>query len=141
MKKTIFLSVFLIIAIITNAQFGYKNQLETNKGINVSYKVVHEKKSKKDSPAQIRIKLKNTNDYPVIIRFKIEYSTGFTTRYSSEGIEICIPKKSVKAGKLHGLVFELKTNDIEIFTKDNAEWEFTMFEVTKTENCKSDNNK
>ncbi len=140
MKKLALLTSLLLFAILANAQFGYKNQLETNQGINVSYKVVHEKKSEKDSPAQLRIKLENTNDYPVIIRFKIEYSTGFTTRYSSEGIEICIPKKSIKAGKMHGLVFELKTNDIEIFSKENAEWEFIMFDVTKTEKCKSDNN-
>ncbi|MDD3740381.1 MAG: hypothetical protein PHH30_04000 [Bacteroidales bacterium] len=140
MKKSLLLSILLILGILTNAQCAYKNQLETKNGVNVYYKVVHEKHFKKDSPAQLRLKFKNTNDYPVIIRFKIEYSTGYTTRYTSEGIEVCIPKKSVKAGKLHGLVFELKTNDIEIFSKEDAEWEFSMFEVTQTENCKSDNN-
>lgn len=140
MKKTLFLTILLFSGILANAQCGYKNQLETKNGINVNYKVVHEKHFEKDSPAQLRLKLKNTNDYPVLIRFKIEYSTGYTTSYTSEGIEVCIPKKSAKAGKLHGLVFELKTNDIEIFSKEDAEWVFTMFEVTQTENCKSDNN-
>ncbi|HOZ31038.1 MAG TPA: hypothetical protein PLL66_08990 [Bacteroidales bacterium] len=139
MKKLLCLSVFIITAIITYGQFGYKDHIEKIDGIDIGYKVVHEKHFDKDSPAQIRLKIKNNLAYSVTIRFKIEYSTGFTTSYTSEGIEVCIPNGSAKFGKMHGLVFELKTNDIEIFSKEDAEWEFSMFEATQTENCKSDN--
>ncbi len=119
------------------AQFNYNNKLETNNGIEISYKVVHANFFDKESPAQLRIKFKNTNQFFAIIKFQIEYSTGMQNRYKSENLEICIPSKGTKAGKPSGLVFELKTNDINIFNSQEAEWEFTQFEVKEIDNCKS----
>ncbi|MCK9254515.1 MAG: hypothetical protein GX793_02985 [Bacteroidales bacterium] len=135
--KILFLTIFAsLINYSSFAQFNYKNKLENKNGIEISYKIVHSKFFNKESPAQIRLKFKNTNDYPANIKFEIEYSTGFTHRYKSEIIEICIPAKSTKAGKPSGLVFELKTNDINIFNNEDSEWEFTRFDVEKTETCK-----
>lgn len=140
MKTLASIILFSIISTASFAQFGYKNKLEPVNGVERSYKIVHEKHSDKSSPAQIRLKLKNTNDFDVNIKLEIEYRTGLTERFNSGSIEICIQKKSTKAGKISGLVFELKTNDIEIFNGENAEWEFTHFDVEQIEDCKVFNN-
>jgi len=136
MKLTILLISFIIASLTLSAQFGYKHQLETNNGVNINYKIVHSKHFDKSSPAQIRLKFENINEYPVNVVFEIEYSTDMTKRYGSGKIEVCIPANSAKFGTVHGLAFELNTNDIEIFNGDNAEWEFVSFVVTQTEDCK-----
>lgn len=135
--KNLYLFIFsILISSALSAQFGYKNKLEQINGIEISYKVVNEKLFDKESPAQIRLKLKNTNEYPVNVKFKIEYSIGFTTSYNSGGVEICIPSKTARTGKMNGLVFELKTNDKNIFLSEDADWEFEKFEVEQIEDCK-----
>lgn len=136
MKLLVSILLFTIISSASFAQFGYKNKLEPVNGVQISYKIVHEKFSDKSSPAQIRIKLKNTNDFDVNIKFGIEYTIGLTKRYNSGSVETCIPQKSTQAGKISGLVFELKTHDVEIFKSENAEWEFTHFEVEQVDDCK-----
>ncbi len=135
MKHILFLAIFTAICTSIFAQFGYKNKLETIDGIEKSYKVVHEKFFDKDSPAQLRLKLKNTNEYDVNINFEIEYSVGLTKRYKSEHVEICIPNKLARTGKMHGLVFEIKSNDIKVFESDDADWNFIIFEVEQSEDC------
>ncbi|HNY44036.1 MAG: hypothetical protein ACOX0V_10785 [Bacteroidales bacterium] len=135
--KILILTIFgILISYCSYSQFNYKDTLETKDGIEISYKIVNAKCNDKNSPAQIHLRLKNTNDYPTNIKFEIEYSTGFTQRYKSELIETCIPPKSTKAGRASGLVFELKTNDVDIFKNEDSEWEFTIFEVEKVENCR-----
>ncbi len=136
MRAILLISAFLLTTSVMNAQFGYKNKMEASNGIEISYKVVHEKYFDKESPAQIRLKLKNTNEYPVNLKFEIEYSTDLTKKYKSGDVEICIPAKTARTGKMNGLVFELNTSDTGIFSSDNAEWEFIRFDVEQIEDCK-----
>ncbi len=136
MKGLFLISAILLTCFVANAQFGYKDKLESKDGIEIGYKIVHTKHFDKESPAQLRLKLKNTNEYPVNLKFEIEYTTGMTKRYSSGGVEICFPSKTARTGKMHGLVFELNTTDVQIFSTDNAEWEFSIFDVVQIEECK-----
>ena len=127
------LAIFSLIIISTGvfAQFGYKNSLETKEGIEIKYKVVHEKFFDNESPVQLRLKLKNTNDYSVNLNFEIEYQIDFTKKYQSGEITLEIPRKSAKTGKMHGLVFEINSTDKNVFDSDDAEWIFTIFEVER----------
>lgn len=133
MKYVIAIFSLLIISITALAQFGYKNSLETIEGVEIKYKVVHEKFFDKESPVQLRLKLKNTNDYLINLNFEIEYQSDFTKKYQSGEISLEIPRKSAKTGKMHGLVFEINSTDKNVFNSDDAEWIFTNFEVKKIE--------
>jgi hypothetical protein len=137
MKSSLLILGLSILSFVANAQFGYKDTLPVNSGIEISYKVVNSKLFDKNSPAQIRLKLKNTNEYAVNVKFEIEYSVDLTKSYSSGGLEICIPVKTARTGKMSGLVFELNTTDKEIFEAENAEWEFLRFDVEQIENCEN----
>jgi len=136
MKKYFLVLILIITSFAVQAQFGYKNSLESIDGIEIKYKVVNEKMFDKSSPAQLRLKLKNTNDYDIKLNFEIEYQIDFTKKYQSGNIEIDIPRKSAKTGKMHGLVFEIKSNNKNIFNSDDKEWIFTTFEVKKIEELK-----
>ncbi len=131
MTKLTFIFLSLFISLSAFAQFGYKYELKSIEGIEIKYKIVHEKFFDKDSPVQLRLKLKNTNEHDVNVNFEIEYQFDLTKKYKSGNIEIEIPAKAARTGKWHGLVFEIKSNNKEIFDNENAEWEFVIFEVKK----------
>jgi len=131
MKRTLIFITGLIISMSVFSQFGYKYKLDPIDGVEISYKIVHEKLFDKESPVQLRFKFKNTNEDDVKILFEIEYQFDLTKRYNSGEIEIDIPRKSAKTGKIHGLVFEIESNDTKVFESENANWEFIIFEVSK----------
>ena len=81
MKKIILFTLSLIVCSAAFAQFGYKHKLDTVNGVEISYKIVHAKHFDKESPAQLRIKLKNLNSHDVNVKFSIEYSIDFTVRF------------------------------------------------------------
>ncbi|MDD2636280.1 MAG: hypothetical protein PHW82_12390 [Bacteroidales bacterium] len=131
MKKQFLILILITTTIVANAQFGYKNSLDPIDGVEIKYKVVNEKLFDKSSPAQLRFKFKNTNEHDIKLNFEIEYQMDFTKKYQSGNIEIDIPKKAARTGKMHGMVFEIQSNDKNIFESDDAEWFFTIFEVEK----------
>lgn len=133
MKKVILILVTFCITLSGFAQFGYKNKLKSVEGVEISYKIVHEKFFDKESPVQLRLKLKNTNDQDVNISFEIQYQFDLTKKYNSGKIEIDIPRKSAKTGKMHALAFEINSTDNKVFDAENAEWEFLEFEVKQSE--------
>ncbi|MDR2010505.1 MAG: hypothetical protein LBQ22_08480 [Bacteroidales bacterium] len=118
------------------AQIGYKYQLSSQDGIDVKYKIVQ---SKKESPVQLCLRLKNNNEYDVNLKLNLEYSTGFTTKYQSGELEVCIPKKYVKKGKSSGLAFELNSSDKELFSSGKADLELIKFEIEQIETCRGRN--
>jgi hypothetical protein len=129
MKKAIFIFFALVITLSSYAQFGYKHKLDPVGDVEISYKIVHEKFFDKESPVQLRLKLKNTNDYDLTLNFEIQYQFDLTKKYNSGEVEIEIPRKSAKTGKIHGLVFEINSTDPKVFESENAEWEFLKFNI------------
>jgi hypothetical protein len=135
MRKVLLFLITTLISISAFSQFGYKYQMETVDGIEIKYKVVHSKFFDKSSPLELRLKLKNTNDYDVNLDFEIQYSIDLTKKYKSGSVNICIPRKSARTGKMHGLMFEIIGDDPKLFESDDADWEFIQFEIEQTEDC------
>lgn len=136
MVNKLFISIIcFFICSVAYSQAFYKNEIKSKDGIEIKYKINHTKMFDKNSPVKLSLKLKNTNNYDVNLGFEIEYSTGFTTRYKSGNVDICIPGRMTRKGKANGLAFELNTNDKDIFSSDDTEWEFTKFDIKQTEKC------
>lgn len=136
MKKIFFLSfITLIFAGSLMAQWGYRSEYKSIDGVVIMYKYAHEKHFDKSSPLNLRLKIKNNNDYPVEVSFRIIMERGFTNIKKSEQVDICIPKRMARTGKLHGLNFETGVDDIQLFEKNEIEWYMEPLVIEKTDKC------
>ncbi|HOE05989.1 MAG TPA: hypothetical protein PLZ52_12295 [Bacteroidales bacterium] len=136
MKRLILLFVLTVIfGVALKAQWGYRTEYKTLDGVIILYKYAHEKMFDKTSPINLRIKIKNTNDYPVEVSFRIMMESGFTDIKQSEMVDICIPKKLARSGKLHGLNFETGVNDVSLFEKNEIEWYMEPLSIEKSDKC------
>ena len=127
-KISLLLSIMLI-SVSAFAQFGYKHKLDPNSGLEIKYKYAHEKIFNKNSPLNLRIKIKNTNNYDVNLSFIVIYEKGIATQFESELISIDIKSGRARTGKWHGLNFETGYNSEEKLKSDEFTWHFDTFEV------------
>ncbi len=143
MKKTFLIICFAFIASIGYAQLFYKNQLETIEGVEIKYRFAKPSFFNKDQPLSLRFKLKNTNDHHVTVSFEVVYYLNIIEKFESGLVEICIPRKTARTGRMHGLSFEMDIEGPEIFEEDGNNWELESFDVKKIEDCKlfEDNDK
>lgn len=135
MKKLFLIICLAFITSLTYSQLFYKNQLETIEGVEIKYRFAKPSFFNKDNPLSLRFKLKNTNDHHVAVGFSVVYYL-FLDKFESETVEICIPRKTARTGRLHGLSFQMDIEGAEIFEKEENYWEFAKFEVIKIEDCK-----
>jgi hypothetical protein len=143
MKKLFLIICLSFIASLTYSQIFYKNQLETIEGVEIKYRFAKPSFFNKDNPLSLRFKLKNTNDHHVTVSFEVVYYLNIVDKFESGLIEICIPRKSARTGRMHGLSFEMNINNPDIFEEDGNNWELETFDVKKIEDCKlfNDDNK
>ncbi len=113
-----------------NAQYGY-TEYQTIDGVEISYKWSHAKFRDKDSPKQLRLKIKNTTEQKVTVNFEVTYTLRGKTEFKSGELEAEIkPGKSI-SGKLNGFYFETPSNiSNEDLESDDFEWSFLYFDVT-----------
>jgi len=114
---------------------GYTDMKEAIDGVEISYKIVHEVASDVTSPAELRLKFKNTNDYAVNITFQLGYSSGMAQDTEGEVMSICINKNANKMGKIDGLNFEFPEEHARYLEIHKAKWNFLTFEVEEVEKC------
>ena len=137
MKKLLVLLIATSIVATAFGQGGYNDQLDPIDGVNISYKIIHDVASDETTPAELRLKFKNTNDYAVNISFQIGYSEGMTSSSESEVIVICIPKMASRMGKIHGLNFSVSQEFAKYMTTDKDNWEFISFDVEEIDKCEN----
>jgi hypothetical protein len=79
----------------------------------------------------LRLKLKNTTNETLLVKFNVAYETGIKDKKESEVIILEIEAGRAKTGKIHGLNFETGSNDIDFLKSDDFQWYFNIFEVSK----------
>lgn len=138
MKKVFLILLSIIIfSFIGNkafAQFGYKNVHDTIDGVAISYKWSHSKCLNKSSPLQLRLKIKNTNDYDVKINFELAYLLDHIVKFKSGEQETVIKSGRARSGKLNGFYFQTDKLSNEEIESEKFEWDFLKFEVNKINN-------
>lgn len=135
MKKIIILILSLLSTAYLFTQNKFITLAETTNNIEVSYKISHLNFFDKNSPAVMIFKLKNNNSFDVQVSLQIEYHIGISKKYKSEIVNVCIPSGRIIGGRMHGLMFELKTTDLNIFDSEENEWFFSIFKVEQIEKC------
>lgn len=134
-KYFIFVFSLALICISAKAQFGYKENYKTTEGIHINYKWTHSKFLNKQSPLQLRLKIKNTNDYDVDMSFQVAYLIRHIVQFTSPEIEICIPAGRARTGKWHGLYFQAEEVSNDTIRSDVFDWELLELEISKTDAC------
>lgn len=119
----------------TNAQRRYTDH-STVEGIEIQYRWGNSKFFDKSSPLELRLKIKNTNSYPVNVTYDIEFYMGAVLKETSDETELCINPKLAKTGRINGMFYRsnsLRNSEIE---SEEFSWEITNLEIERTESCR-----
>jgi hypothetical protein len=141
MKNFFMFAIFSLLFVLltgsheTSAQRRYVDHSTVN-GVAIQYRWANTKFFDKSSPLELRLKIKNNNDYPVSVSYDIEFFMGPVLKETSDVTELCINPKLAKTGRLNGMYYRsttLGTRDIE---SKEFNWEITNLEIERTESCR-----
>jgi len=140
MKKSIFiLTIALSMLTISksNAQFWKYEDLSVIDGVEFKYKWVHEDRFDKESPLALSMKIKNTNDYKVNIKFGIEYFWQAKRVGFSNVREFCLLPKEMMVGRINDLVYEIEGYTNEEIQSEDFTWHLFEVKIEKVKSCGS----
>jgi hypothetical protein len=135
MFALVFLFAFFLGPRETSGQRRYVDH-STVDGVDFQYRWANSKASDKNSPLELRLKIKNNNDYPVNVIYDIEFFMGPVLKETSDLTELCINPKLAKTGRINGMYYRsgiLRNRDIE---SKEFRWEITNLEIERTESCR-----
>jgi hypothetical protein len=130
-----FLFAFISTIQETSAQRRYVDH-STVEGVEIQYRWANSSFFDKSSPLELRLKIKNTNDYPVTITYDLEFYMGPVLEETSDETELCINPKLAKTGRINGMFYRSQTLSNQQLESDQFSWEITNLEITRVESCR-----
>ncbi len=126
-------AVFISISLCFSAKF---KSIQSNEGVEFSYKWKNSKFFDKTSPLVLVVKVKNSNNYAVEVTYTVDYFWQGITKASSDEKVVCVKQKKaiVLDGRKQGFDTGNFTND-EILS-ENFIMELNGIKVEKTDLCK-----
>lgn len=119
--------LFVFTSLFVQAQTKYELK-STVEGVEFYYKWSRSKFFKKSSPPQLRVKIRNSNDFPVQYTFGLDLFDKGKTKGEVLPETFAIGAKATKAGKTNGHYYEFEVTWEEIKSPD-FEVEFTDLSV------------
>ena len=141
MKKIFVFAAFtILLAFIAesqeaSAQWRYVDH-STVDGVDIQYRWSHSRWFNRSSPLELRLKIKNNNDYPVQVTYDIEFYMGPVLEETSDDTELCINPKLAKTGRINGMYYQSQTITNEELESDEFSWEITNLEIERVESCR-----
>jgi hypothetical protein len=140
MKKFLVVAAFSFLLAFTSnhetsAQRRYVDH-STVEGVEIQYRWANSSFFDKSSPLELRLKIKNTNDYPVSISYDIEFYMGPVLEETSDDTQLCINPKLAKTGRINGMFYRSKALSNQQLESDQFSWELTNLEITRVESCR-----
>lgn len=141
MKKILAFTVFTLLLILVansneaSAQRKYVDH-STVDGVDIQYKWSHSKWFDKSSPLELRLKIKNNNDYPVEVSYEIEFYMGPVMEETSDITKICINPKLAKTGRINGMYYQSSKLSNKELESEEFTWEITNLEIERVESCR-----
>lgn len=117
------------------AQIRFVDHSEVE-GITIQYRWARSKIFDRSSPLELRLKIKNNNDYPVEISYVIEFYMGPVLEETSEISELCINPKLAKTGRINGMYYQSSILSNEQMESDQFSWEIEDLEIDRVESCR-----
>lgn len=133
MKRIILLLVvplFLGGILSVNAQNKFEKTTE-KEGVIFSYKWRPSELFKKDSPLALIVKMENQNDYPVKVKFYVNYHWGMDLKATSNQQEITIKPKKTFTHNVKKKGFDNFTFSNEDLKDDDFSFELVKINIEK----------
>ncbi|MFP4366579.1 MAG: hypothetical protein ACLFQA_05745 [Bacteroidales bacterium] len=141
MKKILAFTVFTLLFVLVansneaSAQRKYVDH-STVDGVDIQYRWAHSKWFDKSSPLELRLKIKNNNDYPVEVSYEIEFYMGPVMEETSDMTKICINPKLAKTGRINGMYYQSSKLSNKELESEEFTWEITNLEIERVESCR-----
>lgn len=141
MKHLLTFSVFTLILILTgttqeaSSQRRYVDHSIVD-GVEIQYRWANSKWLDSSSPLELRLKIKNNNDYPVEVSYTIEFFMGPMHEESSDVTELCINPKLAKTGRINGMYYQSSSLSNQQLESDEFTWEIEDLEIVEVESCR-----
>ncbi len=141
MKRLSTLTVFALLFIIAGTSqeaFGQRRYVDhsTEEGVSIQYRWANSKWLDRSSPLELRLKIKNNNDYPVEISYVIDFYMGPLHEESSDVTELCINPKLAKTGRINGMYYQSSRLSNQQLESDAFSWEIRDLEIERVESCR-----
>ncbi|MFO7923718.1 MAG: hypothetical protein R6U58_08515 [Bacteroidales bacterium] len=133
---TIFLLLFSAAGTvhISEAQVRYIDH-STVEGVDIQYRWVHSTWIDRSSPLELRLKIKNNNDYPVEVSYVIEFFMGPMLEERSDTTRLCINRKLAKTGRINGMYYQSNKLTNEEIESDEFIWEINDLNIKQVASC------
>lgn len=131
----LFFLFFIFTANIDNARAQFYDEFKTEDGVEFSYRWTRSNFFDRSSPLELRLKVKNTNDYPVEVSFQVDFYMGPVVKESSNTTKLCIRPKLAKTGRLNGVYYRSSVLSNEEIESDDFEWILEELEIKRVEDC------
>ncbi len=129
------LGIFFFASNVNDAQAQRYQEFKTEDGVEFSYRWSRSSFFDRSSPLELRLKVQNTNDYPVEVSFQVDFYMGPVVKESSQTTELCIRPKLAKTGRLNGVYYRSSVLSNEEIESDDFEWLIEDLEIKKVEGC------
>lgn len=131
-KKLLLLFPLIFISLLSFGQFFYTDYTSVDQ-VDISYKW----KNVKESPKELRLKLKNHNPYPVLLSLEVDYYMNGILKENVELDAFCLNAGRMVAGKLNGIIFTSSLLSNEELESGDFEFKINDIQVEQTETCKT----
>ncbi len=141
MKLFFGISFFLLLFVMP----GFVNEAEAQRryvdhsveeGVSIQYRWAHSKWWNKNSPLELRLKIKNNNDYPVKVSYMIEFYMGPMLEESSNLSKLCINPKLAKTGRLNGMYYRSSRLSNKQLESEEFSWIIEDMEIEEVKSCR-----
>ena len=132
------LAVLFIIAGTSREASGQRRYVDhsTVEGVSIQYRWAHSNWLDRSSPLELRLKIKNNNDYPIEISYVIDFYMGPVHEESSDVTELCINPKLAKTGRINGMYYQSSRLSNQQLESDAFIWEIRDLEIDRVESCR-----
>jgi hypothetical protein len=141
MRSIITASVFIIVLLLVssrneaNAQARFVDH-STVDGVTIQYRWANSKGRDKNSPLELRLKIKNNNSYPVRVSYEIEFFMGPVLEESSDQTVLCINPKLARTGRINGMYYRSSKLSNEQIESEDFLWEINDLTIEEVESCR-----
>lgn len=103
-------------------------------GITIDYRWSNEKPFDRNSQLELRLRIRNTNDFNALLNFSVDFYLGPLLEESSDDVELCLQPGRTIMGRLNGVYFRTTLTNEQI-RSEKFKFEINDLGVTLTADC------
>lgn len=137
--KNIFFFLTILVFTLSNIELGAQRnpyqELKTVDGVVIDYKWSNSKPLNRNSPLELRLRIRNTNEHAVKVVFTVDFYMKLKLTETSEEVELCILPGRWKTGRTNGVYFQPENLTNKQLRSDDFHWDINDMTVVMIETC------